>query len=385
MSDTDLNSEVKQSRPAERRRRRGVRKTAVTVVVLGALGAGGWYAYSQGYVDQLVEQLRDGGQAAAAPTPTLPPETTTVTSQTLQRTEEVEGTLGYGDEYELKSSKQGVVTKLPAEGATVSRGQALYWIDNQPVVLMYGALPLYRTLADGVDDGPDVQQLEENLAELGYDGFTVDEEFTENTADAVEEWQEDLGLEETGRVDPGQIVFLTKAVRVADQLANVGDRVGGPVLKYTGTQRVVSIDLDVDNRGLVEKGDKVTATLPDDTELKGTIATIGTVAHTSGGGQSGEEETSTIDVTVTLDDPKSTAGFDQAPVDIELVSDRRENVLTVPISALLALREGGYGLEVVEGGKSRVVSIEVGMFADGRVEVSGPGIKEGVKVGVAKS
>jgi membrane fusion protein, multidrug efflux system len=227
--------------------------------------------------------------------------------------------------------------------------------------------------------------LEENLSALGYDGFTVDDEFTENTAEAVEEWQEDLGLEETGKVDPGQIVFLTKPVRVADQVATVGDRVGGPVLKYTGTQRVVSIDLDVDNRGLVEKGDKVTATLPDDTELKGTIATIGTVAQTKGGGQSGEEETSTIDVTVTLDDPKSTAGFDQAPVDIELVSDKRENTLTVPISALLALREGGYGLEVVEGGKSRVVPIEVGMFADGRVEVSGPDIREGVKVGVAKS
>jgi peptidoglycan hydrolase-like protein with peptidoglycan-binding domain len=368
-----------------RRRRRGVRKTVVTLVVLGALGTGGWYAYDQGYVDRLVKQVRDGGQAAAAPTPTLPPETTTVTRQTLQQTEEVEGTLGYGDEYQLASAKQGVVTKLPAEGATVKRGQALYWIDNQPVVLMYGALPLYRTLADGVDDGPDVQQLEENLSALGYGGFTVDDEFSENTADAIEAWQEDLGLEETGRIDPGQVVFLTKPVRVAEHKATVGDRSNGPVYTYTGTERVVSIDLDVDNRSLVKQGDQVTATLPDDTELKGTVESIGTVARTSGGGQSGEEETSTIDVTVALEDQKSTSGFDQAPVDIDLVSDKRENALTVPVSALLALREGGYGLEIVEGGKSRVVSIEVGMFADGRVEVSGPELEEGVKVGVAKS
>lgn len=368
-----------------RRRRRGVRKAVVTLVVLGGLSAGGWYAYDAGYLDQLVEQLRDGGQAAAAPAPTLPPETTTVTKQTLMRTEEVEGTLGYGDEYQLKSGKPGVVTRLPAEGSTVSRGEALYWIDNQPVVLMYGDLPLYRALADGVDDGPDVQQLEENLAALGYDGFTVDDEFTEATAEAVEEWQEDLGLEETGRVEPGQVVFLTKPVRVAEHLANVGDKVSGPVLSYTGTQRVVSVDLDVDHRSLVEKGDQVTATLPDDTELEGTISSIGTVARTSGGGQTGEEETSTIDVTITLDDPKATAGFDQAPVDIELVSDERKDVLTVPVAALLALREGGYGVEVVSGGKSEMVAVEVGMFADGMVEISGSGIKEGLKVGVAKS
>jgi multidrug efflux system membrane fusion protein len=58
-------------------------------------------------------------------------------------------------------------------------------------------------------------------------------------------------------------------------------------------------------------------------------------------------------------------------------------VLAVPVGALLALAEGGYGLEVVRGGTSAVVAVDTGMFADGKVEVSGGGIAEGTVVGVA--
>lgn len=373
------------ARPTQRRRGRWLRRSAITLIILSAGTAGGWYAYEQGWIDQVADRL-DGEAVAAAPRPTLPPATTTVKRQTLVQVAEVEGTLGYGDEYQLKTAAQGVVTRMPDEGATITRGKALYWLDNEPVVLLYGSVPLYRPLADGVDDGPDVEQLEANLAALGYDGFTVDDEFTDGTADAVEEWQADLGLAETGRVEPGRVVFLPKAIRIGSHKAQVGDRTGGgPLYGYTGTVRLVSVDLDVEDRELVDEGLAVTIRLPDESELNGTISTIGTVARTSPGGQNGEEPVSTLELTITLDDPKATGGFDQAPVDVEIVSDRRVAVLTVPVSALLALREGGYGLEVVDGGSSRIVAVDVGMFADGQVEVSGAGIREGVRVGVPKS
>jgi peptidoglycan hydrolase-like protein with peptidoglycan-binding domain len=371
--------------PAQRRRRRWLRRSAITVIVLSTGAAGGWYAYEQGWIEQVADRL-DGEAVAAAPRPTLPPATTTVRRQTLVQVTDVEGTLGYGDEHQLKAAAQGVVTRMPDEGATITRGKALYWLDNEPVVLLYGSVPFYRPLADGVDGGPDVEQLEENLAALGYDGFTVDDEFTGATAGAVEEWQADLGLAETGRVEPGQVVFLPEPIRTSAHKAQVGDRTGGgPLYSYTGTVRVVSVDLDVDDRELVEEGLAVTIGLPDESELKGTISTIGTVARTSPGGQDSEESVSTVDLTITLDDPKATKGFDKAPVDVEIVGDRREDVLTVPVSALLALREGGYGLEVVDGRSSRIVTVDVGMFADGRVEVTGPDLREGVRVGVPKS
>jgi len=57
-------------------------------------------------------------------------------------------------------------------------------------------------------------------------------------------------------------------------------------------------------------------------------------------------------------------------------------VLTVPVAALLALSEGGYGVQVVSGGTSHIVAVQVGMFAGGRVEISGAGIDVGTLVGV---
>jgi membrane fusion protein, multidrug efflux system len=60
----------------------------------------------------------------------------------------------------------------------------------------------------------------------------------------------------------------------------------------------------------------------------------------------------------------------------------RTHVLTVPVAALLALAEGGYGVQVVEGATTRIVAVETGLFAGGRVEVSGAGISEGMTVGM---
>ena len=65
-----------------------------------------------------------------------------------------------------------------------------------------------------------------------------------------------------------------------------------------------------------------------------------------------------------------------------------QNVLYVPVNALLALAEGGYALEVYDGeiegdtfdGESGVdtsyVAVEIGVFTDGFVEVKG-NISEG--------
>jgi hypothetical protein len=92
----------------------------------------------------------------------------------------------------------------------------------------------------------------------------------------------------------------------------------------------------------------------------------------------------TIQVTVAIADQKALGGLAEAPVDVRYVAHERKDVLTVPVDALLALREGGYGLEVVDGAGSRVVRVEAGLFAGGRVEVSGDGVTEGLPVGVAE-
>jgi hypothetical protein len=82
-----------------------------------------------------------------------------------------------------------------------------------------------------------------------------------------------------------------------------------------------------------------------------------------------------------MDDPKAGGSLDQAPVTVRLVSEQRKGVLTVPVSALLALKEGGYGVQV----GTRIVPVKLGMFADGRVEITGSGITAGTKVGVPQT
>ncbi|MCO5970397.1 peptidoglycan-binding protein [Actinoallomurus soli] len=329
-----------------------------------------------------------GGLAAAGlggggGTPTgrdsLPPATARIERTTLVETQKVDGTLGYGTTHTLTGAGgHGVLTWLAAPGSVVSRGRSAYRVDDRPVPLLYGSLPLYRTLADGTK-GRDVLQFERNLQALGYTGFTVDKTYTAATAAAVKRWQEDLGLAETGRVAPGSVVTAPGEIRVAERKAQTGDRASGPVLTYTGTTRQVDVDLDVQYQRLAEKGARVSIELPGGGTTKGRITKVGKVA-TPGRG----DAPTTVAVTVTVDDQGALGSYDKAPVKVYLTSGRHANVLAVPIEALLAQSDGGYGVQVVEGGRVRTVPVETGAFTEGKVEVSGPGLAEGMTVGVPK-
>jgi hypothetical protein len=319
-----------------------------------------------------------GRDPAPAATSDAPPATATVTRTTLTQTEQVSGTLGYGDTSSVSAKGGGTITWLPAAGATVDRGQVVYRVDDRPVPLLYGTLPFYRPLAEGLS-GPDVEEFEQNLAALGYSGFTVDKDLTANTATAVRKWQKGLGLTETGAVDPAQVALAPAAIRVTALHAAPGAPASGPVLDYTGTTRTVKVDLDVSKQGLVKAGISATVTLPSGTTVTGTVASVGTVATAGANGGA-----ATVPVTITMSDQSKLGSLDGAPVDVTLVSAQAKDVLSVPVGALVALAEGGYGVQVVTGASSRYVAVKTGMFAAGRVEISGDGITAGTVVGVPK-
>lgn len=313
----------------------------------------------------------------------LPPATATVTRQTLDDTRTVDGTLAHGDPTTLSARLAGTVTALPYPGSVVARGKALYSVDDAPVVLLYGGVPAYRALRPG-DEGADVKQLEQNLKALGYSGFTVDDAYTPATASAVRDWQEDLGLAETGRVELGRVVFAPGAIRVESVTAGLGGQVGPgqPVLAYTGTARVVTVRLAIADQRLARAGTAVAVTLPDGANAKGSVRRVYTVIEASDD-PNGDPETE-IEAEITLADDKAAAGLDVASVEVAFTAGRHEDVLTVPVAALVALAEGGYGVEVVEGTTSRYTRVETGLFAGGRVEISGEGIAEGVTVGIPR-
>ncbi|MCH9817048.1 MAG: peptidoglycan-binding protein [Actinomycetia bacterium] len=329
--------------------------------------------------------LLSGGQDSDVAEKTVT--TAEVTQQNLVERETVSGTLGFGDSQDLVSQVVGTVTRTADEGDKVTRGEVLWRVDQDPTVLMYGNVPAYRTLSQGLS-GRDVNQLEKNLKKLGYKGFTVDREYTSGTADAVADWQRDVGLPDSGVVTLGQVVFEPGAIRVSQVLSPTGNQVqlGSAVLNVTGTAREVAIDLDTADQSLADLGDSVVVTLPDGTDVDGEITSVGSVATGGSGaatGLGGGEQTTeaTIPVAVTLDKPGLAKQWDSAPVDVALEADRADDVLTVPITALLALAEGGYAVEVVaEDGSRTLVGVDTGLFAESRVEVTGSGISAGTVV-----
>lgn len=303
---------------------------------------------------------RGGGEAVARdPAPATAAE---VTRQDLAETRTATGIVGYGPETSLDTRAAGTITALPAPDVTIRRGGELYEVDRIPTILLYGRLPAYRTLRPGMK-GSDARQLDANLRALGYGGFT---------ARAVRKWQRSLGLEETGVVELGRVVFLPDAVRVNDHRAQPGSAVhpGTPLLTVTGTAHVVTVRLDETDAPLAKVGATATVRTPDGGQVQGRVATTRFVVNTS---QSGT--TTKLELTVAI----GTGGYDRAAVDVTLTAAARRGVLTVPIAALLALPGGGYGVELMDG---RVVPVQTGLFAGGLVEVSGRGLAPGLRVGM---
>jgi membrane fusion protein, multidrug efflux system len=320
-----------------------------------------------------------GVVAACAPgsaqpvTNSLPPATAQVVTTTLVETRTLPGALGYGTLTPIRAAGPGILTWIAPVGSIVGRGEPLFRIDELPVVAFYGVVPMYRTLEEGTE-GADVRQLQENLAELGYSGFSTDGVYTSATARSVRDWQADTGFPITGTVVPGQVVFVPGAVRIAEHTARVGDPIGSAsLLAYTDTTRLVTVQLRLVDLALAEEGREVTITLPGGGSVVGQISRVGAVVRDGA-----------VEVTVTIADQESLGSLEAAPVDVNFASLERADVLAVPVSALLALVEGGYGVEIVEGDATRIVPVRTGMFAAGRVEVSGEGIAEGVTVGVAR-
>jgi multidrug efflux system membrane fusion protein len=177
------------------------------------------------------------------------------------------------------------------------------------------------------------------------------------------------------------VVYAGGPVRVDTLTASVGGAAqpGQEVLTYTSNARVVTVELDVSDQRLARKGAAVTVTMPDDKTAPGKISKVETVIKPA---QGNDPAATKIEVTVALGDQKAAAGFDGATVDVSFTASQRKKVLTVPVAALLALAEGGYGVQVVEGASTRIVAVETGLFASGRVEVTGDGLTEGMTVGV---
>ncbi|MFD7610699.1 peptidoglycan-binding protein [Streptomyces sp. NPDC059828] len=196
---------------------------------------------------------------------------------------------------------------------------------------------------------------------------------TDALVNAIKRWQTRIGSPATGVLAPGDAVVLGGAVRVDGASAQVGDAAAAPLLKVTSTVKAATVEMGALEAGSVKRGDPVTVRLPDGTSAPGEVSGVGTAAESSENGPGPAKVT----VMVAFTHPHKVKRLDSGPVQVEFVSQKRVGVLAVPVTALLALREGGYGLRIAGG---RMVAVKTGLIAKGMVEITGDGISEGARV-----
>jgi peptidoglycan hydrolase-like protein with peptidoglycan-binding domain len=326
--------------------------------------------------------IKGGAPATAAPA-APPVSTATVVRTNLTTTVLTGGTLGYAPTRPIVNRIAGTYTWLPATGSEISAGHALYRVDNLPVVLMTGMMPAWRPFVPGMTGGPDIRQLQANLIAEGYaTGLLAapDGNFGPLTADAVQRWQTANGYPPTGDIALGQVIFLPSSIRAGGPAAAVGQDASPGQAPYAATtsQRTVTVPLNPDLPP-VQAGEAVSIILPSNATTPGTVTSAGPATAAAGPGSSAT--TASTQLTVTPDRPAATGTGAGVSVQVSLAIQSVRGVLAVPVSALLALAGGGYGLEVVSpSGARHLAGVTTGTFAGGRVEVSGQGIVPGTKV-----
>ncbi len=373
-----------------------------------------------------------GVGAADHPADKIEVNTVAVTRTDLSTSHSLRGSLGYGIPRAIKGGRDGVVTWLPEAGKMIGRGEVLYRVNDDPVPLFTGSPPLYRTLSERNTVGRDVAMVAENLKALGYPigdqpqaGEVVEQSgapstdrqpssgagttapgsvagkapdaagssaqatstrvtvragdgvLTNSLINAIKKWQRDRGLPGDGRLDVGDIAVLPGPVRVNAVTGVIGDSATGNLMSVTQTTKLVTVQAQVAETDSVKEGDAATVRLPNGTEAPGKVGAIATVAQSPDQQGPGDGGPQTIAVTVTLDNPDAAGRLDGGNVDVTVAGETRSGVLTVPVNALLALREGGYALQLEDG---RLLPVKTGLFARGMVEITGNGLREGLTV-----
>jgi hypothetical protein len=328
------------------------------------------------------------GSSADQPTATQdgPANTATVERGELSAMVSLDGILTYraradDSPYSAVNRARGIYTDLPEPGERVDCGDVLYRVDDDPVLLLCGAIPAYRDLAIG-DHGNDVRQLNRNLHV--HEG----REFSWRTEEALEELQGASGLTETGALDIGDAVFLPKAVRVAKVSAELGGSAqpGAQVVQATSDKLEVRVNLDASQQGAVRVSDRAQITLPGNRQATGKVERLGKVAQAPAG-QDDTVGAATVTAYISLDKPRNPSGLDQAPVQVDIATKGVKDALSVPVLALVGKAGGGYAVEVVrDDGQLELVGVELGLFdtAAGRVEIEGD-VREGDRVVVPSS
>jgi hypothetical protein len=203
---------------------------------------------------------------------------------------------------------------------------------------------------------------------------------TKAPVEAVARTREDLdaaraALEQAGlnSVSPRDVLVVPNdTIRVDQVKAQLGLPADGAVITWTETVLYGRANLTEAQRARISTGAPVTVTLPSGTEIAGLV---GDITNASTNPQTFEMVPA--EARIDIADQAALADIGLATITISLVENEAEDTLVVPVTALLALAEGGYAVELPDG---TYVGVEVGLIADTRAEIHSPNLTEGQEV-----
>lgn len=370
-NDTELDPELA-GPTATRKKPNRMLLVSLGVVCALALAGGGVFAYLS---------------YAAPQTPVVQPitkvATETVESGQLKAETTVPGILDYSGQGSLLATTSGTLTYLPPTGTVLNAGDALYRADQQPVLLLSGAMPAWRDFEPGMDPGDDVTQLQQNLGAFGYLDGEADGRYNWRTQEAVYDWQKAVGLEPSSSLSKSSIIFSTGSIRVDSVELAIGSAVspGSKLFGTTSPTKTVLADVPMKHAEIAVVDTPVTIDLPNGSTTTGTIASTASPIERN----QDNKKTVVLPITIALSDQEALGQLTKISVTVHFESVVREDVLSVSVDALVPIAEGKFALELPRNSgdvERTLLPVELGAFASDRVEVSGTGIKAGLKVTV---
>lgn len=399
------------------------RVLAATVAVAVAAGAIGWI------VGARVQSPADAAASHRPPAASLV--TVPVEQRVLTATVTARGSVGYGSAAPVtltgSVAAEGdtvaaqLVTKAPTAGRTVREGDVLLEISGRPVLVLKGAVPMYRTVERG-STGDDVRQIRAAMRRLlPARGLSASGPLDDRTLAAVSAWYTKRGYRAAGptaeqreqlqrlqdavttaagggqaltdakaalaefrktygdKVPSGEILFLPALpVRLTEVTAKVGAPASGPVATVADPSPVVSADVATEDADLLKVGMPATLRLDTGETVGGTVTVIGAAAATKPAedGEDGDgDQTATragVAVRVVPREPGRLVKLAGQSLKIDItVGGTDEAVLTVPVAAVFTGSDSQARVSVQSGAEgTREVPVTTGLTVDGYVQVT---------------
>lgn len=284
----------------------------------------------------------------------------------------------------------GIVTATPDPGAELASGDVVARVAGRPVFLLAGEVPSFRDLGPGMK-GADVLQLEQALADLGYDPGPVDGQYDAATGEAVADLYRSSGHEpvvatsgELAEIQPplanliegatigagvlvpaDEVLFLASpSVRVSEVLVRPGMRAEGDLMTVTDANVAIDSSVPIESAGLVATGMRVSIDEPDlGIEAEGVISFVAAGPGTN--------DVDGFHVYFEVAVPAAPPNLIGASMRLTIPTESTGGpVLAVPISALTLGADGASRVQVSRDGNLSFIEVRPGLSAQGFVEVA---------------